>query len=185
VDNSAAGILLVGGASRRFGSHKALARVGSETLAERGWRVLGEAFAERVAVGKAEDRISLPFAITDDGTEVRAALAGVVAGLHAVRAPTAVVLPVDCPLVPTELLRELADRCRDAAVTQTGPLPAAFHRKVLPALEQALAERRLAMGDVLAELDVAVVEADPDLLLNVNEPADLLRWPPGPAAPPP
>jgi molybdopterin-guanine dinucleotide biosynthesis protein A len=173
VDNSAAGVLLVGGASRRFGSPKALARIGSETLAERGWRVLGQAFAERVAVGKAEDRISLPFPITDDGTEVRAALAGVVAGLQAVRAPTAVVLPVDCPLVPPELLRELADRCLDAAVTQTGPLPAAFHRRMLPALEQAFAERRLALGGVLTGRDVAVVDADPDLLLNVNEPGDL------------
>jgi molybdopterin-guanine dinucleotide biosynthesis protein A len=173
VANRAAGVLLVGGESRRFGSPKALARIGSETLAERGWRVLGEAFAERVAVGKAQDGINLPFPIIDDGTDVRAALAGVVAGLRAVRAPVAVVLPVDCPLVPPELLVELAGRCRDAAVTQTGPLPAAFHRRALPTMIQALDEGRLGMSDVVAELDVAVVEADAALLLNVNEPADL------------
>ena len=45
------GILLVGGASTRFGSPKALARLGEETLAERAWRVLGEACEERIAVG--------------------------------------------------------------------------------------------------------------------------------------
>jgi molybdopterin-guanine dinucleotide biosynthesis protein A len=67
----AAGVLLVGGASRRFGSPKALARIGGETFAERGWRVLGEAFAERVAVGKTADGVSVPFPLTDDGTDVR------------------------------------------------------------------------------------------------------------------
>ena len=38
------GVLLVGGASARFGSPKALARFGDETLADRAWRTLGEAF---------------------------------------------------------------------------------------------------------------------------------------------
>src|SRR5439155_19276943 len=47
------GVLLVGGASSRFGSPKALAQF--ETLAERAWRVLGEACEERIAVGKAGD----------------------------------------------------------------------------------------------------------------------------------
>jgi molybdopterin-guanine dinucleotide biosynthesis protein A len=37
------GVLLVGGASTRFGSPKALAELGRETLAARAWRVLGEA----------------------------------------------------------------------------------------------------------------------------------------------
>ena len=49
----ATGVLLLGGLSRRFGSVKALAPLGPETLAERGWRVLGEAFPHRIAVGAA------------------------------------------------------------------------------------------------------------------------------------
>ena len=169
------GILLVGGASRRFGSPKALARLGDETLAECAWRVLGEACEERLAVGKVVDGLELPFPLLDDGTETRAALAGIVAGLQAAVTDVAVVLPVDTPLVTAELLLELADACADAAVTQTGPLPAAFRKSALPVLERRLAAGELVLRDALAELEVGVVAADPSLLANVNAPDDLRR----------
>src|SRR5439155_2781517 len=45
------GILLVGGASRRLGSPRALASFDGETLATRAWRTLGAACDERIAVG--------------------------------------------------------------------------------------------------------------------------------------
>lgn len=169
------GVLLVGGASRRFGSPKALARLGGETLAERGWRVLGEVCGERLAVGKAADGLALPFPVLDDGSEVRAPLAGLVAGLRAATTEIALVLPVDCPLVDAGALRALAHACRDAAVPPTGPLPGAYRRTVLPVLERRLAAGELRLSDALAELDVAVVDLDPVLLANVNEPSDLER----------
>src|SRR5207237_1753938 len=75
------GILLVGGASRRFGSPKALATLDGETLAERAWRTLGFACDERIAVGKRSHVPELPFEVVDDGTDTQAALAGIVAGL--------------------------------------------------------------------------------------------------------
>ena len=53
-------MLLVGGASRRFGSPKALARFDGETLAARAWRLLGDACTERIAVGKQADGLSCP-----------------------------------------------------------------------------------------------------------------------------
>ena len=67
------GVLLVGGASRRFGSPKALAELDGETLAARAWRTLGEACDERLAVGKAADALELPFPLVDDGSDARAA----------------------------------------------------------------------------------------------------------------
>ena len=73
-------MLLVGGASTRFGSPKALAPFDGETLAERAWRLLGDACDERIAVGKRADGLELPFELLDDGTDVRAPIAGVVAG---------------------------------------------------------------------------------------------------------
>ena len=167
------GVLLVGGASRRFGSPKALARLGDETLAQRAWRILGEACDERIAVGKAADGLKLPFPLLDDAADARAPIAGVVAGLRAAATDVAVFLPVDTPLVTPELLRELADACADAAVPQTGPLPGAYAKTALPVLERRLREGQLALKDALAELETVTLTLDERLLANVNRPQDL------------
>jgi FdhD protein len=164
----ATGILLVGGASTRFGSPKALARVGDETLAERSWRLLG-AFPHRLAVGKRSDGLELPFELVDDGTDVRAPLAGLVAGLRAAPTELAVVVPVDCPGLTAAALESLASACRDAAVPQTGPLPGAYRRSALPVLERRLADGRLKLRDALRELDTAEVLLPEEALVNVNE----------------
>lgn len=168
------GVLLVGGGSTRFGSPKALARFGGETLAERAWRVLGEACDERLAVGKRADGLELPFELVDDGTEARAALAGIVAGLRAAPTELVVVLPVDMPLVTPALLRELAEACADAASPRGAPLPAAFRRRTLPVLERRLAAGELSLHTTLDELEAVEVDIAPGLLVNVNT-ADELR----------
>jgi molybdopterin-guanine dinucleotide biosynthesis protein A len=174
-DRGLTGVLLVGGASARFGWPKALALLDGETLAERAWRVLGETCDERLAVGKTSDGLELPFPLLDDGTEVRAALAGIVAGLRAATHDVAVVLPVDVPYMTPAGLRQLADTCRDAAVTPTGPLPGAYRKTALPLLECALADGRLRLREALAGLDTVVVELDLALLTNVNTADDLRR----------
>jgi molybdopterin-guanine dinucleotide biosynthesis protein A len=173
---SLTGVLLVGGASTRFGSPKALAELGGMTLAERAWQTLGEACDERIAVGK-RDELDLPFPLQDDGTEVRAPIAGVVAGLAAARNDLTVVLPVDCPLVTPDLLRSLAAACEgaDAALPQTGPLPGAYRKTALPVLQRRLAEERLSLRDALADLETRTVELEEALLANVNTVDDLQR----------
>ena len=167
------GVLLVGGASRRFGSPKPLARYGGTTLAEHAWGVLGEACDERLALGKLSDELPLPFPLRDDGIDVRAPIAGVVAGLRAAKNEVCVFLPVDAPLAGPDVLRLLGEACREAAVPETGPLPGAYARSALPALERRLAVGQLALRDALSELDVAVVEIDPAVLVNVNQPEEL------------
>lgn len=170
-----AGALLVGGASTRFGSPKALARFEGETLAARAYRVLAEAFGRVVAIGKAGDSLDLPFPVLDDGSEVRASIVGVAAALRLAGAELVVVLPTDMPFVTPGLLRSLAEAAQgaDAAVPQTGPLPGAYRLSALPVLERRIAAGELALHRALGELDACVVECDASLLHNVNTPADL------------
>jgi molybdopterin-guanine dinucleotide biosynthesis protein A/predicted GNAT family acetyltransferase len=167
------GILLVGGASSRFGSPKPVATLDGETLAARTWRTLGVACDERIAVGKRADALALSFDLVDDETDVRAALAGIVAGLHAAKNELTVVLPVDTPLVRAADLRLLAEAATEASVPQTGPLPCAIRRSALPVLERRLAAHELALRDAFAELEARVVELDPAHLVNVNTPSEL------------
>jgi molybdopterin-guanine dinucleotide biosynthesis protein A len=167
------GVLLVGGASRRFGSPKALARIGEKTFADVAWERLAWC-DERLACGKLVDGLPLRFPVRDDDSRVRAPLAGVVAGLRAARFDVIVALPVDLPLVTDEALQMLALACRgDAAVPQTGPLPGAYRRSALPILERRLRTGELALAAALDELETAVVGLDPGLLANVNHPHDL------------
>jgi len=162
------GVLLVGGASTRFGSPKALAQIGGETLAERAWRVLGEACDEVIAVGKASDALALPFPIVDDGTPERVPIHGVIAGLRAAEHDRAVFLPVDCPLVTPGLLRDLGEA---VAVPQTGPLPGAYAKAMLPELEARVARGELSLWGV----NPTVLEVDERLLADVDDPADLAQ----------
>ncbi len=164
---AATGVLLVGGASERFGSPKALAHFRRETLGERGWRVLNEVFEEVLAVGKDADGLEVPFPVLDDGTDERAPIHGVLAGLRAASHDTCVVLPVDCPRVTPEMLRQLAEA---RAVSQVGPLPGAYERALVPELE-----RRVAAGELsLRGVNPNVAELDEKLLLNANTRMELL-----------
>ncbi|HEY6960487.1 MAG TPA: molybdenum cofactor guanylyltransferase [Gaiellaceae bacterium] len=171
------GVVLVGGESRRFGSPKALALLDGETFLDRARRVLADVCDEVLVVGKAGE---LPFDVLDDGSAVRAPIAGVVAGLRAAESDVVFFLPVDCVRITGGVVRTLVDACRDAAVPQTGPLPGAWSRSALPLLEQRLATGPLALYRTYDDLDVAVVDVDPALVIDVDAPRDLaaLRNPP-------
>ncbi len=161
------GVLLVGGASARFGSPKALARFRGETLAERGHRTLTEACDEVLVVGKAGELPQLPFPVVDDGTDGRAPVHGVIAGLRQARHDTVVALPVDVPLVTPDILRALASA--RAVPSRVVPLPGAYPRSLLPVLEARVGEGRLSLRGV-NPVTLAVPEA---LLVDVDTPEAL------------
>jgi aminoglycoside 6-adenylyltransferase len=160
------GILLVGGASERFGSSKAHAPFRGETLAERAWRTLHDVCDEVFAVGKG-DGAELPFPVFDDGAEERAPIFGLIAGLRLASNDVCLALPVDVPLITPEALRALAVT---RTVPQTGPLPGAYPKDALHELEARVARAELSLRGV----NPLVLELDETQLVNVNTPVDLL-----------
>ena len=161
------GVLLVGGASERFGAPKALARFRGETLAERGHRLLAEACDELLVVGKQSD--VLPLGVLDDGTASRAPVHGVIAGLRAARHDVAVVLPVDVPLMTPGALRALGDAA--AVPSSLIPLPGAYPRALLPVLEARAAAGELSLRGV----NPATLELPDGLLRDADTPGVLLE----------
>ena len=164
--NALTGVLLVGGASERFGSPKALARFRGETLATRGHRLLAEVCDEVVAVGKSGE-LDLPFAVVGDGAASRAPVHGVIAGLRAAANETCLVLPVDVPLVTPGALRALGEE--GAVPGDRIPLPGAYPRSLLPVLE----ERVLAGELSLRGVNPTTLALPAGLLVDVDTPAAL------------
>ena len=169
------GVLLVGGASSRFGSPKTAAVFEGEMLAERAYRIIEDSFPNAIAVGKAEDMFPLSFEVLDDGSELRAAIVGLAAGLRLAETELCVVIPTDMPFLTPAFLRRLADAADgvDAAVPQTGPLPGAYRRSLLPLLERRIEAGRLSLRGSLEEVETRLVRGAPRILRNVNRPEDL------------
>lgn len=161
------GVLLVGGASSRFGSPKALAPFLGEPLAVRGHRLLTEACDEVLVVGKAHELDGLPFPVLDDGTDERAPVYGLIAGLRRASHGRVVALPVDVPLVTVAVLRALGEAC--AVPSARVPLPGGYPTSLLPELE-----RRVASGErSLRGVNTTVVDVPVRLLADADTPEEL------------
>jgi molybdopterin-guanine dinucleotide biosynthesis protein A len=160
------GILLVGGASERFGSPKAHAHFRGDTLAARAWRILHDVCDEVYAVGKGEEG-DLPFPVFDDQADERAPIFGLIAGLRLASNDVCLALPVDVPLITPEALRALAVT---RTVPQTGPLPGAYPKELLTELEARVARGELSLRGV----NPLVLDLDETQLVNVNTRMELI-----------
>jgi molybdopterin-guanine dinucleotide biosynthesis protein A len=192
----AAAAVLAGGASRRMGRDKATLAVGGVELAS-----LVLAAAARVADpvvlvapdGHPARRLAGP-AVADPGQGPLAALA---AALGALEAEHVLVLAADHPGLRVELLAQLVALAGEAEAVacrrgpRLEPLVAVYRRA--PALAAARARLADPAGDrsltgLLAGLRTLVVEepewrrVDPDgrSFVDLDDPADLAAWDPGP-----
>lgn len=177
------GLVLAGGAGRRFGRPKATVPIGGGTMVERAVALLmarcdGEVI---VASHPSVDLPILPVAVVDDRPGPRAALNGIAAGLAELEADDVVVLACDLPAAGAVLDRLVAiDGNVVVAVDDRGrrqPLCGRYTRvDALRAAEDFLAAGELRLQRWLTALEPVVeVPARPGELLNVNTPADLGR----------
>ena len=148
-DRALTGVLLVGGASTRFGSPKALAE---HRRADARRARLGDARVLRRADRSRQSRrtasSSRSRCSTTAPTPARP-IAGVVAALRAAANDLYGDPPGRHAAHRRGTLEQLADACADAAVPQTGPLPGAYRRTALPVLERHLAAGELSLRAAL------------------------------------
>ena len=161
------GVLLVGGASSRFGSPKALAPFRGETLAERGHRLLAEACDEVLVVGKGGELGELPFPLVDDGTGESAPVYGLIAGLRHASNEHVVALPVDVPLITPAVLRMLGEA--GAVPSARVPLPGGYPRSLLPELERLVASGHRSLRGV----NTTVLDVPEAMLVDADTPEEL------------
>jgi molybdenum cofactor guanylyltransferase len=169
------GVVLAGGAARRMGGDKAGTLLAGRPLLEWALDALRAAGLSDLAVA-AKETTRLPdagVAVWREPDEPRHPLAGIASALARAEGRDIVTLPVDLPLVPPAVLRDLAAIAlgdAPAAVVRAGgrlqPLVGRFTPRVSLTPRGRATEAVLALGPV-------VLDFGPEGFDNVNAPADL------------
>ena len=189
-------IVLAGGRSRRFGSDKLAARVGSGTLLDRSVAAVAAIAGEVVVVvAPGDDRtpatVGPPIRVVADATAHGGPLVGLLTGLEAINQPLAIVVGGDMPDLRPEVLgllvrRLIAEPAMGAVVLRSRgalvPLPAAVRTGAATDWVGRLVsdgERRLSglferlPTRSLEEGEWRPLDPDGDTLRDVDTPGDL------------
>ena len=176
------GIVLAGGAGRRFGAPKASVLLGGVTLVERAVATLSARCARVVVVSRPDvilPALGVPVVFDRPGPD--APLVAVATGLAACQADDVVVLGCDLPFAESLLDRLVAAPAGVAVVGVDGtgrpqPLCARYPRvETLAACDRLLGVDALPVRGLLDAVHAAGIPAEGDELLNVNTPNDLRR----------
>jgi molybdopterin-guanine dinucleotide biosynthesis protein A len=175
--------ILAGGAGSRMGSPKAGVELAGRPLIEHALAAARLARLSPVVVARGDSELpAVRAAVLVEPDGPRHPLNGIVAALEHAREPL-VVLACDLPLVPADLLAELARRRAPFAMPlspRPQPLVARYSPGLLPRLRAALAGEepmtRLALelgGDGLEEPELRGFGEPERMFLNVNDPGEL------------
>jgi molybdopterin-guanine dinucleotide biosynthesis protein A len=175
--------ILAGGAGSRMGAPKAGVELAGRALIEHGLAAARLARLSPLVVARADSELPpLRQSVLIEPEGPRHPLNGIVAVLEHAREPL-VVLACDLPLVPADLLAELARRRAPFAMPlapRPQPLVARYSPGLLPRLRGALAHEealtRVALelgGDGLREQELRGFGDPERMFLNVNDRAEL------------
>lgn len=146
---SESAIVLCGGRSTRMGRDKVSLPFGAETLVGRVARLVGEAVDEVVLVAREGQVLPGGLEAVRDPAEGLGPLAGIAAGLGAVRGERALVVACDMPLLRPAVVRRLLelsagyDACVPVIDGFAMTTSAVYARAVAPLATALVAERRL------------------------------------------
>lgn len=173
------GVVLAGGAGRRIGGAKASTMLAGRPLIAYPLAALRAVLAPVAVVVKRDSDlppVGYGVEIWREPDEPQHPLVGIIEALRRAAGRSVVVLACDLPLVTPDVIRALLAAPPAAAVLARAgddvqPLCARFGPGTLMSFAAAGSRDRL--QDVVWSLAPAFVEVDPDVLLNVNDPAGL------------
>jgi len=183
--------ILIGGRSTRFGSDNAFFEFEGESLAARALGIVETAFqgihATFVAASQEQFGIKivgLQRPVIFDLRKGFGAWSGLDAALSRSSAEWTLVMACDLPFVTREFLLRLADATEgqvDAVVPRQEdgrlqPLCALYRtEKVRPAVQEMIGKGSVPpLTSIFEHVRSTIVDAEPDVLTNVNTPADLI-----------
>lgn len=182
------GIVLAGGRSTRMGADKASLTIRNISLLDRAVALLEPLVDDVIVVTRAQERTAGRVRVVADEIRDRGPMAGLLTGLHAVRHPEALVVPVDLPLLPPAFLKYLAESSYGWDITvprwRDGiePLVGVYAVRCAPLMAAALRSGQGSMQDFVTATEVPIrfLEepevrqfGDPArLFFNVNTPED-------------
>lgn len=172
----AAGFVLVGGRSRRMGRDKALLEIASTTLVESIAAQVLAAAGSVALLGDPARYDHLGLKVVPDIIPGQGPLSGLHAALESSREEFVLLVACDMPNVEADFLRTLIQTAIQkeakcvAGRTFRGlePLCAVYHRSTCTEVARALAEGRLRIRELVAELGGIGIDADPRMVENVN-----------------
>lgn len=163
--NSSA-IVLCGGQSSRMGRDKAALPFGAETLLIRAVRAVHAVTGDVVVVGDTLQVMPDGVRLVRDQVTGLGPLAGLATGLASVKAPRALLVACDMPLLVPDLLQRLLELAgdADACVPLVGDTPmttcAVYATRVLPRVQAQLATDARSLRAMTDGLSVRWVTAD-------------------------
>lgn len=181
--SSCVGIVLAGGKSSRFGSNKALARVGSSSFVEHLYQLMNEVFEKTyVVLHEASSQFSKMNTLLDiypDGGPLN----GIYSALMATEAPAIFVCACDLPMIRKQDIEHLLNQWQpdsSAVVYRRNkrwePLCGIYPRKLIRVLPKFLDAGYFRLQDFLNQVGALGVEYpgqdSVDSLLNINTPED-------------
>jgi molybdopterin-guanine dinucleotide biosynthesis protein A len=161
-----AGVILAGGKSSRFGSNKALALYQGRPLIAHAATVMAEIFTEKLLVTNTPEAYAfLGWPMTGDLVANAGPLAGIQAALNKIQAERAFIVACDMPRLDAAVITRIC-RCPgdwDVVMPELPgggePLHAVYHRRILPAIDAALARGEGKISRLLAALRVRTMSA--------------------------
>ncbi|MFC7393343.1 molybdenum cofactor guanylyltransferase [Scopulibacillus cellulosilyticus] len=183
-----AGILLSGGASRRFGEPKAFYPYKNKPMFMFAYESLKKETEKTVIVSRSEliarfQSMIDDEVISDDPKFLgEGPLAGIYTAMVDLLAEWYVVLPCDMPLVNRQFVAYLKNWTQTEEISQCfvpfvkgfkQPMAAIYHRSCLPDIEQLLNQRQLKMDALLERVNTRIVYPETegfhsDLFRNIN-----------------